>query len=48
VLAVAKGVALLFGNLNFHWGETASLVRTITKRLLAGFPAGAPPILSWF
>ena len=47
VLTIAKGITLLFGNLNFFGRETAPFVRAITKRLLAGFPTGTPPVFTW-
>jgi len=42
----AKGVVLFLGNLNLFWSKGGSFVGTITERLLGGFPAGAPPVIT--
>ena len=48
VLAVAKGVTFFFSNFDFLRRKTAPLMGTITKGLLAGLPAGTPPIITRF
>jgi len=46
LLAGAQSVVLFLGNLNLFWSKGGSFVGTITERLLGGFPAGAPPVIT--
>jgi hypothetical protein len=46
LLAGAKGVVLFLSDLNFFWSKGGTFMGTITERLLGGFSAGAPPVIT--